>query len=195
MATIGPRPIESKTGERIRSANPGGVPAILAIHRSVVEEGAYTLAEPDEFTRTEEHERNAIVEHAEAPGALLMVAETAGQVVGWVQFHNGNRRRTAHSGMLSMMVDERWRGKGVGEALLRALIDWAEESALIEKLTLAIFSTNRRAIRLYEKLGFQVEGCCPRDMMLAGGTYVDSVLMYRFVGGASNGPCEQEAQP
>jgi RimJ/RimL family protein N-acetyltransferase len=83
--------------------------------------------------------------------------------------------------MFSVWVREEWRGRGVGTALLQVLIDWATESPLIEKVTLAVFSTNHRAIGLYRKLGFEVEGMCPRDMKLADGNYMDSVLMYRFV--------------
>ncbi len=52
---------------------------------------------------------------------------------------------------------------------------------MIEKVTLAVFSNNQRAITAYERCRFQEEGRCPRDMKLAPGEYLDSVLMYRFV--------------
>ncbi|HEY3341065.1 MAG TPA: GNAT family protein, partial [Anaerolineae bacterium] len=59
-------------------------------------------------------------------------------------------------------------------------LEWARTNSLIEKVTLAVFSTNTRAISVYEKMGFLVEGRCPRDMKI-NGEYVDSVLMYQFV--------------
>jgi RimJ/RimL family protein N-acetyltransferase len=65
--------------------------------------------------------------------------------------------------------------------LMQSLIEWAEKNETIEKLTLAVFSTNVRAIALYKKLGFAIEGMCHRDIKIPDGTYVDSILMYKFV--------------
>jgi RimJ/RimL family protein N-acetyltransferase len=59
------------------------------------------------------------------------------------------------------------------------LLQWAEDNSLIEKVSLAVFSTNANAIKLYKKLGFKQEGRCPRDMII-GGKYADSILMYKF---------------
>ena len=65
--------------------------------------------------------------------------------------------------------------------MMNELISWAEKNSVIEKVTLNVFSTNPRAIHLYEKCGFKEEGRCPEDMKLSDGTYIDSVLMYKFV--------------
>ena len=65
--------------------------------------------------------------------------------------------------------------------LLETLLEWAEKNPIIEKVTLAVFSTNTRAQNLYRKSGFTEEGRCPKDMKLNDGTYIDSVLMYKFV--------------
>ena len=78
------------------------------------------------------------------------------------------------------MVKE-WRGRGVGAALLEALLEWAAASPIIERVCLEVFATNDRAIRLYEKLGFVEEGRRQRDIKLGPGRYVDTVAMYRFV--------------
>ena len=83
--------------------------------------------------------------------------------------------------MLAMLVDAQWRSVGVGSALLESLLEWARANPIIEKVTLATFSTNTRAINLYKKMGFKEEGYCPRDMKAGEGKYIDSVLMYQFV--------------
>lgn len=183
MSTMRARELGLKTGETvlIRTASPQDAFGLLEIRRSVVEEGQYTLTEPDEFTTTEDDVREAIEEHLEKPGYLYLVAGLGRRVVGLLRFSNGRHRRTAHAGTLMLLVQAGYRGKGIGSALLHSLIDWAAENPLIEKLTLAVFSTNHRAIAVYDKLGFREEGRCPRDMKLANGTYIDSVLMYRFV--------------
>jgi RimJ/RimL family protein N-acetyltransferase len=67
--------------------------------------------------------------------------------------------------------------------MIQAMLQWAEVHPFIEKVTLNVFSTNINAISVYENCGFTVEGRCPRDMKLADGTYIDSVLMFKFVKG------------
>ena len=183
MSTIEPRTFPLKDGEAvlIRTATPDDAARTLAILTAAVAEGAYTLAEPGERPTSEEEERRAIEEHVARDGDLFLVAEAEGEVVGWVAFESDRLRRTRHRGEFSMFIDARWRGRGVGTALLEALLAWAAAHPVLEKVALAVFSTNDRAQALYRKLGFVEEGHCPSDMKLADGTYIDSVLMYRFV--------------
>jgi len=46
---------------------------------------------------------------------------------------------------------------------------------------MALIRSGALATGLYRKLGFEVEGKCLKDMKVADGKYIDSVLMYKFV--------------
>lgn len=183
MGSIARREIRLKNGDpaTIRTAQPADAGAIIAIQEAVTAEVHYTLAQPDELTLSEEKMRARLETYTEKPGWLWLVAEIHNSVIGWLEFSNYSYRRTQHAGMLQMWVSEGWRSQGVGTALLETLLEWATENSIIEKVTLAVFHTNTRAIGLYEKLGFEREGYCPRDMKLETGEYLDSVLMYKFV--------------
>jgi RimJ/RimL family protein N-acetyltransferase len=74
-----------------------------------------------------------------------------------------------------------WRGRGIGTALLRTLLDWAESNPIIEKICLEVFATNENAIRLYKKLGFVEQGVGTKEVKLGPGQYVDVLWMCRFV--------------
>ena len=182
MACISTRPIALKTGETvtIRSAQPDDAAQLIAYVHSVLAESPHLLTEPDEFNFTEEGERQLLQDHLDSPAKLIVLADVAGTVVGCLGFENGQLRRIAHRGILGVSVRREWRGRGIGTALLRSLLDWAETNPLIEKIGLSVFANNRDAVRLYKNLGFLEEGRQPREMKLGPGEYTDNILMYRF---------------
>src|SRR5687768_10085453 len=186
MTSVEPvaRELRDGTPVVLRAARPGDAASTLGLFRTVVEEGLYTLSEPDEVTATEADERRAIAADGAHPGRLRLVAEVEGQVAGTIRAEAGRFRRTRHFAEIdSFWVHPRWRRCGIGDLLLGALIRWAEGHPELEKLGLFVFSTNAAAISLYEKHGFVVEGRYPRDMKLGEGEYVDTVAMGRMVKG------------
>ena len=62
-----------------------------------------------------------------------------------------------------------WIGKGVGRALLDAIVELADNLARPRPLGLFVFTDNATAIRLYERAGFVIEGTMPRRGFGAGG--------------------------
>lgn len=80
-----------------------------------------------------------------------------------------------------MSVVKDWRNQGVGVALLQGLVRWATAHERLENIELSVHATNERAIALYEKVGFVREGFRKRQLKYEDGSYVDSVLMTKFV--------------
>ena len=165
----------------IRTAVPDDAEALLEHARIILAEDLYNVTTLEEFKMTAEQERAWIQEHLDRPGQIALVAELDGCVVGLLHLENGHRKRLAHIGALAMSVQPNFRRKGIGTALLQSLIHWAEENAVIEKLTLSVFTTNRPAINLYKKTGFAEEGRRVRAIKITDGKYVDEILMGRFV--------------
>lgn len=58
------------------------------------------------------------------------------------------------------------------------LIDWANNHGVIEKIILQVFTTNLKAISLYNSLGFKEEGRFVKAVKQKNGGYVDVVQMY-----------------
>ncbi len=183
MSKIAAREYKLKTGEKvvIRTAVLDDAPAILEHARIILAEDLYNVSMLDEFQKTIVEEKQWIQEHINHPCQIILVAELGGSIVGMLGFENGSRKRLAHQGAMHMSVRPEFRRKGIGIALLQSLVDWAEENPVIEKVTLAVFATNRPAIDLYKKMGFLEEGRRVRGIKIADGKYVDDILMYRFV--------------
>lgn len=156
--------------------------AILDIQKSVVSEGEFLIAYPEEFNKTSSQQREWVQSILENEKETLIVAEKDGEVVGWIVFQiNQNRKRLSHTGSFGMMISKSYRELGIGRMLLKALLDWTEKNPLIEKVSLAVFSTNHRAISLYKKMGFIEEGRKIKEFKMNDNEYVDDILMYKLV--------------
>ncbi len=106
------------------------------------------------------------------------VALTTGTVIGWCDVIPHRSSMFSHCGRLGMGVRRDYRGRGIGRRLAEATIEKAAGQGL-ERIELEVFASNAVAIRLYEKLGFVVEGVKKRARKLDG-IYDDVVEMVRF---------------
>ncbi|WP_043932959.1 GNAT family N-acetyltransferase [Bacillus sp. EB01] len=165
----------------IRPAKLGDAETVLNIHKSVIAEGLYLTPASEEFTRTVEEQRDSLKNLLASDREIMFVAEAAGEVVGWVVFYAHERKRMAHTGYMGIVIQDGYRNLGIGKLLVKELLDWAEQNPMIEKVSLAVFSTNHQAISLYKSMGFIEEGRKIKEYMMDETTYVDDVLMYRLV--------------
>jgi ribosomal protein S18 acetylase RimI-like enzyme len=88
-------------------------------------------------------------------------------------------KKIAHLGSLgAMYVRANARGKGVGDALIEAILEEAAKD--VEQITLTVNAENKPAIALYERHGFRAYGKAPRSLK-TGGKYYDEIAMSRAV--------------
>lgn len=90
---------------------------------------------------------------------MMFVADVGNHVVGFVTLlkcvpHSGaDDGPGSYAAIMDLAVRHEWQGRGLGAALLQ----WAEAEAIasgVTELRLNVLSKNRRAISLYERLGF-----------------------------------------
>jgi L-phenylalanine/L-methionine N-acetyltransferase len=107
-----------------------------------------------------------------------IVAVLDGRLVGSadVTHHKGRR---SHAGEIGMSVHDEFHGRGIGAAMMAALIDVADNWLNLKRLELTVYVDNEPAIRLYRKFGFEVEGTRRADAFRHG-QYVDSFAMARL---------------
>ncbi len=107
----------------------------------------------------------------------VVVAELEGRVVGYATLHQAIRL-PSHDHVLEMnglAVDPDAQGRGVGRALMEAMIREARKRSA-RKLTLRVLAPNTTARRLYESCGFVVEGVLAGEFHIEG-VDVDDILM------------------
>jgi RimJ/RimL family protein N-acetyltransferase len=162
-------------GWRIRPAEPGDAEALVALARAVgAEPGGWLITTTD--WRSEGDERRYLKALRRHPHAAVYVAETnGGEIVGRLSVARDPHPASAHVADLGLMVDGRWRRRGIGTGLLRQAVGWARPRG-VRKLELHVFPHNEGALALYEAFGFEREGYRKRHYRRPDG-YVDAILM------------------
>lgn len=113
------------------------------------------------------------------PGHTFLVALLDGVLAGTAGLHPADNRRRAHSAGIGMAVHDAHAGRGVGTALLAALLDKADNWLALRRVELTVWTDNTRAIALYERFGFEREGVA-RAYAWREGRYVDALTMARL---------------
>lgn len=159
---------------RIRASEPEDVEAIAAIFAcpGVV---AGTLQLP--FRSLDE--RRERLAQQRPPAHHGLVAELDGRVAGMLGLHLETNPRRRHCAGFGMAVHEDCQGRGVGSALMAAMVDLADNWLGLRRLELTVFADNAPAIHLYEKFGFNIEGTA-RQYALRAGVYCDAHSMARL---------------
>ena len=111
-------------------------------------------------------------------GVTRLVSEIDGRVVGSAGLHQIASPRMRHAAGIGVTVHRDYRNRGVGTALLAALVDLADNWLNIRRLGLTVFTDNAAAIHLYQKFGFVIEGT-HRAHVFRDGDYEDTYFMAR----------------
>jgi putative acetyltransferase len=88
-------------------------------------------------------------------------------------------QKMSHQCLFAIIVDEKYRGKGIGAKLLRELMTLAKERFKLEFIHLEVYQGNP-AINLYKRLGFKEYGV-HRRFMKDQGRYIDKILMQKYL--------------
>lgn len=107
---------------------------------------------------------------------IFMIEHDAKEgIIGHVGLYQLDHR--IRSGEFAILIGDRnyW-GQGLGEIATRFMIEYGFTQLNLNRIQLEVLTSNHRAIRLYEKTGFVVEGT-RRQVQFKDGQYHDYHLM------------------
>lgn len=100
-----------------------------------------------------------------------------GSLAGIATFVRDAGLKERHKGRIfGVYVTSACRRKGIGRALLAALVERAKQDVSLEQILLAVATGQKAALKLYRECGFQTYGTEPRALKM-GSTYIDEDLM------------------
>ncbi|MFN3832419.1 MAG: GNAT family N-acetyltransferase [Allorhizobium sp.] len=138
----------------LRDATEADLPAILAIYNHAVAETTAIWNE----TLVDLDNRRAWFDQRQSRGFPILVAEVEGKIAGYASYgdwrpFDGFRHSVEHS----VYVEKDFYGRGLGRALMTALIDRARTGG-IHVMVAAIEAGNEGSIALHKSLGFRLVG-------------------------------------
>lgn len=123
----------------------------------------------------EEEEEEMIRECLDSNTQLMLVGKVEGQIVSHLFLQRSDKLRIAHIGDIGVSVSKNFWGYSIAFHMILAAIEWAKDKNL-NKLQLQVRSDNERAIHLYKKLGFNIEGKIINAMKV-NNIYYDDYIM------------------
>jgi L-amino acid N-acyltransferase YncA len=155
----------------IRGMTPADWPAVEAIYAEGIATGNATFE--TETPSWAEFDAGRDDDHR-------LVALDDGVIAGWAAL-SPTSRRTCYSGVAehSVYVSSEARGRGVGRALLEALLASADAGG-VWTIQTNIFPENGASLALHERVGFRVVGRRERIAQLDG-VWRDTLLLERRV--------------
>lgn len=117
---------------------------------------------------TVESRKEWFAQHDPTKRPLWVFTSSKSEIVGWLSFENFHQR-TAYekTAELSIYVDEKYRGQGLGSLLLTEAIQSAP-NVNIENVVGLIFGHNTPSLKLFQRYGFEQWGYLPRVAELDG---------------------------
>ncbi len=156
----------------IRPARDADFDAMWDIFRDVVATG-------DTYVFAADTPREDAKEYFLGPGVTSFVAELDGRVVGMYKLIPNRRDRGAHVANASYMVDPSCHGRGVGRQMGLHSLQEARARGYLAMQFNFVVSTNTRAVKLWQSLGFAIVGTLPKVFRHRELGDVDAYVMFR----------------
>jgi RimJ/RimL family protein N-acetyltransferase len=150
---------------------------LIEFYEKIFENSETLATQYDEFDKTSKDFEKIIDLSKKNYGLRILVAKNKNLIVGNCDiFWNISRKRLEKTAKLGVSVLEDFRNIGIATTLINNHITWCIENPNMHRLELEVFSNNPKAISLYEKLGFSIEGK-RKEAAFINSQYYDIIVM------------------
>lgn len=112
-------------------------------------------------------------------GQVYVCHSIRGEVLGGFYLKANYSGRSSHIANAAYMIRNVYRGKGIGSLLIRASLHLAKNRDLLAMQFNMVLSQNKLAVKLYERLGFNIVGTIPQAVRNPDGSFQDGYVMHR----------------
>jgi ribosomal protein S18 acetylase RimI-like enzyme len=138
-----------------------------------------TIAAGETYPLPRDMSRSDALAYWKSPGHQVFVAEAEGRVVGTYYLKPNQQGGGAHVANCGYITAEAARGRGVARAMCLHSLDQARVQNFLALQFNFVVSSNTRAVRLWQSLGFAIVGTLPQAFRHPQLGLVDALVMYR----------------
>ena len=162
----------------IRKPRKGDERKMLAYINEMVEEKLYLSVAKKKTMKDEKKFLGELLRDMKAGKKIALVFESGGRIVAVIETWKGSHEKNRHVCELALALSKDFRGAGLGNMIMKMLIDASRKKLKCRVARLSVFSPNKRAIRLYMKHGFRETGRIPKGIRHFG-KYCDEIIMVK----------------
>lgn len=156
------------------------IKSCLEMINSLVDEKAYiTVQKKMTLQEEKKYFKNMLKEIGEKTRVQLFI-DIDGKVYGNAEVTLIDNNVRKHIGELGISLKKEARGKGLGEKLIRKIIEKAAKDLKVKIITLHVFTCNKVATNLYKKVGFKKFGTIKGGISYYG-KLVDNNMMIKYI--------------
>ena len=140
-------------------------------------ETLFLARNPGEFNTTVEKEKNIIEHVINSKNMIWFIAEYNGCIIGQASVSLvRNYERYRHRAEVGFVILKDYCNMGIGSKLMQECINWCKNND-ITQIELNVVTNNTRAIKMYQKFGFEILGKIPNALKYDDNRYADEYMM------------------
>lgn len=159
-----------------RKAQEEDAEKIVAFFNIVGGETNYMSFEKDEYSLDVKEQAEVIRGFKGNATNTMLLAMDGEEIAGLSTITSSHKIKSRHDAELGVVVAKKYQGKGIGTALIRQVIDWVKENGITTRMSLEVRADNIKAVEIYLRFGFVIEGCKKNSTRL-NGIYYDDYIM------------------
>jgi ribosomal protein S18 acetylase RimI-like enzyme len=170
----------AKNGQKVvlRYSKKSDVLGLLHYINSLVEEGAEIAMAKKMGLKQEKKWLDGVLRQIKANQQVHIVAVLDGKIVGGVEIKKGNGKRE-HTGLFGIGLLKEARRLGIAKELIKAVFAEARKIG-VTHVNLDVYSSNKRAQKIYRAAGFRKSGVLPGFIRMKGRP-IDNIIMWRKI--------------
>ena len=149
---------------------------IVEFYNRVGGETTYLSFEGNEYPLDVEAQKASIESTKKQINSVMFLATVDGSIICIGTISSGMKIKARHCGELGIVVAKEFQGQGIGSEMIRRLLAWSRGNGVTTRVQLDTRKDNEKAVELYKKFGFEVEGDL-KNTTLIDGTYYDLLVM------------------
>lgn len=149
------------------------------LYKQIEAESDFMLYEKDERKTTDEQQKTFLEKLASNNASTIFLAEDGSNLLGFIAVISEGPLKRKFSRYVAMGILEGFHGKKIGTKLMELCIQFCIEQD-VKRIELTVITENTKAVNLYTKFGFEVEGI-KRHSLFIKNNFVNELYMSKIL--------------